>query len=198
MEYLPVRTKSDFSRRYRAGEFGNAAPGWDTVDEFLAYGRREFGTGPANGIYHLRNRLTAGGVGYYHLSWSAAVARWLEQKDRGGWYCAEQVPEEVQRTLTLQGEVQQAIPGTGRIGLELYYSTVPKVMREALHERAEQTHGLKALGLLRAALCPNSYEWLLELLDRYPGHVVEFSTFRKCWGTLFPRYNTIFWEVRLY
>ena len=57
--------------------------------------------------------------------------------------------------------------------------------------------GIMALALLRRYLCPNSYDWMMTLLDRYPDHIVEFNTYSVNWGVL-PGFNTAFWEVRLY
>lgn len=193
MDFPPVLTKTDFVRRYQANEFGNRSPTWDTVNEFLAWGRQAFGTGPSYGLYHLRNRV-AGGATYYDLKWSHAVALWCDQKDKKDFYCSAMCPTE--RT-TFQGEVMQAPPSTGKVGLALYYTTVAKPMRQALLEGGKQVYGLLALGLLQRYLCPNSYEWMQVLLDRYPEHCVEFTCLDHCWGSI-PGYNTLWWEIRKY
>lgn len=91
-----------------------------------------------------------------------------------------------------QGEIQQGVGG-----YELFYTTIAKPMREALAIRSKQVYGIIAISLMRYYLCPNSYDWLMVLLDRYPFHVVEFSCYGCNWGTI-PNYNTIFWEIRLY
>lgn len=196
MTYPPVLSKRDFVLRYAAGEFGNGSPTWLTCDEFLRWGCKEFGTGPSHGLFHLRNGYRPGGVTYYRQHWSQAVARWIEQVQLKDWYVSQQVPREIETRLLIQGEVQQAEPG--RCGLDLYYSrTNGLAMREGLATSPEWCHGILASLLLREYLCPNSYDWLLELLRRYPGHVVEFSTYARRWGTL-PNFNSVFWEVRYY
>lgn len=178
--YPPVLTKRDFTRRYAAGEFGNASPTWhDPV---------EFGSQVRPGLFHLRNRV-AGGATHYDLPWRTAYSLWLSMEDPTGWYVSGMAPTE--GTL-IQGEVM-----TTPRGLYLYYTTVAKPMRAALAERAESVEGIIALSLLRFYLCPNSYEWLSVLLERYPGHVVEFSTYDREWGTI-PGFNTVYWEVRQY
>jgi hypothetical protein len=91
----------------------------------------------------------------------------------------------------LQGEVCR------QPDLQLFWSRNLEPMRAALALDGRQSHGLAALQILRSSLCPNSLDWMMFLLDAYPGHVVEFSSFRRYWGTL-PRFNTVFWEVRLY
>lgn len=191
-DFAPVLTKADFVRRYQEGEFGNRSPTWDTVDDLLRLSRGLAVGETVPGLFHLRNRV-AGGVTYYDQRWSECVARWIDQPDRRGWYASQMVPPDVERTLRLQGEVCRS-----EEGLALYYSTVAKPMRVALTEKAEQVYGTLALLHLRRALCPHSLEWLMELLDRYPDHVVEFSSYDKPWGTLYPLYNTLTWEVRAY
>lgn len=178
--YSPVLTKTDFVRRYAAGEFGNCSPTWQTVESFV--GLR------GKGLYHLRNR-EAGGQTFYNLGYYTCCQMWTDMPDWKRWYVSEMAPTE--RT-TLQGEVQQ----TER-GLSLYYTQVPKPMRDALKEDAHQVWGIITVTLLRQHLNSVSYDWLQVLLDRYPGHVVEFSAFSQEWGTI-PGYNTTFWEVRLY
>lgn len=187
----PVLSKRDFTTRYLAGEFGNASPSWSRLSDFVVGGRND-GT-----LYHLRNRNLAGGSTYYNQTWMECVRRWINMADQCLWYASEMVPRAVERTLLLQGEVQQAVPGCGRCGLELYYTTIAKPMRQAMAEQAATVWGLKALAILQTSLCANSYEWLQELIKRYPGHVIEFSTYRCRWGTL-PDFNTVFWEVRRY
>lgn len=185
----PVLTKKDFVTRYSAGEFGNASPTWNTCLEWLNAHPNYVGL--TTDLFHIRNRI-AGGKTWYNVPWVAIVPTWItatEEVGAGNLYISAMAPTE--RTI-LQGEVQQ-----GTNGLELFYSTVAKPMREALREQAEQVYGITAVALLRRYLCPNSYEWLQVLLDRYPFHVVEFSTYSCNWGTL-PGYNTVFWEVRRY
>lgn len=81
-------------------------------------------------------------------------------------------------------------------GLQLFYSEVKKPMRDSLKEGGKQVTGVVASMTLRHFMNPKSYDWLQVLLDRYPYHVVEFSCYGVCWGTLIG-YNTAFWEVRL-
>ena len=183
----PVLTKRDFVRRYAAGEFGNASPTWDSVVEWCSDEPWErFGS-----LYHIRNRI-AGAATWYNVDyrrlewvWQEALAKFLS----GQLYISAMAPTE---KTVLQGEVQR-----GLWGLDLYYTTVAKPMREALRVASYSVRGIIAVSLLRQHLCPNSYDWLMHLLDSYPGHVVEFSTYSVEWGTV-PGYNTVFWEVRKY
>lgn len=181
----PVKTKLDFVRRYRAGEFGNAAPTWETFDELLASGYQ--------GFVHFRNR-TAGGPTWYNVSvadtfvrYAYILANGLAKED--DLYFSGMAPTE--RTL-FQGEVR-----ADEEHYSLTYSLLPLTMRQALATDARYAKLTEAVILLRYFLCGNSYDWLMYLLESYPGHTIEFSTYSVNWGTV-PRFNTVFWEVRQY
>lgn len=191
MTFKSVDSKSDFVSRYSNGEFGNASPTWQNIDSFTADT-----TVDRNALFHIRNRV-AGGDTFYNLGYSSTIEKWsdlLTEKRAGSFYISQMCPTE--KTI-LQGEVMQAFPGSECYGLQLHYTTVAKPMREALKERSEGCHGLRALAILRLAMDNRSYEWLNVLLDRYPYHVIEFTSFSVKWGTI-PGWNTVFWEVRNY
>lgn len=180
----PVLTKVDFVRRYAAGEFGNASPTWNTIEEWLKSGYRE--------LVHVRNRV-AGGLTWYNVAYDCVIDTFKRALVKGcppeQLYISAMCPTE--KTL-FQGEVQQS-----ERGLDLHYTTVAKPMRDALKEWSKSEHGATAAMMVEYYLCPNSLEWLQHLLREYPNHVIEFTTLSVNWGTL-PGYNTIFWECRAY
>jgi len=92
----------------------------------------------------------------------------------------------------LQGEVKRDL-----WGLALTYTTVKQPMRQALSLQTLHANGLRAKLAIEYAMDQPSLDWLDYLLESYPDHVVEFSSFRRPWGTV-PGYNTVFWEVRRY
>lgn len=181
LPYPPVLTKGDFVQRYRLGEFGNAAPTWDTLAAFLKSGYR--------GLVHLRNRKANGPTWYDVLACDVETQATTLIAKGHDIYFSGMAPTE--HTL-FQGEVQQSIHH-----LDLYYSTVRKPMRQSLIEGGKQVRGLEAYCLLRHYLDPSSYEWFEHLLISYPEHVLEFSTYSMKWGTV-PNRNTVWWEVRRY
>lgn len=188
LEYPPVLTKRDFVCRYKNGEFGNASPTWNNLAEWATSSGWWYGS-----HFHIRNRV-AGGPTYYNVfcgglkfAWNELLRKGMKETDL---YISAMAPSE--KTI-LQGEVTQSAENS----IELFYTTVAKPMREALAEKSERAVGITAVNLLKCNLCPNSYEWLQILLERYPNHVVEFSTYSCCWGTL-PNFNTVTWEVRAY
>lgn len=182
----PVLTKQDFVRRYIAGEFGNHSPTWNNIAEFLQE------THKPDTLFHLRNRKVGATTWYDVLArhmpgvWESALRQGYTPADL---YISEMAPTE--KTL-IQGEVER-----GPNGLDLYFSNVPRPMREALAVSAERVQGVRAQEILKHYLNPASWDWLLDLLIIYEDHVVEFSTYSVEWGTL-PGYNTVFWEVRKY
>ena len=185
----PVLTKKDFVRRYEQGEFGNRSPTWNTLKEFLRARRSRFE------LVHIRNRV-AGGPTWYNIAAhdvegivsgiTNGVSRAAKLEDL---YFSLMAP--TARTL-FQGEVQHSCQH-----LCLYYSYVPKPMRQSLIEGGVHAEGLRAKLLLDWYLDTPSREWLDWLLLAYPGHVVEFSVYGVKWGSL-PNRNTVIWEVRNY
>lgn len=185
----PVLTKADFVKRYQAGEFGNASPTWEGYAEWRRAQPWKNGIGD---LYHIRNRV-AGGPTFYNVHWQQMEAAWVRacflQHPRD-YYISAMAPTD---KTTCQGEVSEGV-----WGLQLHYSLVPnKPMRAALAEGARDVTGLVASIVLGRFLNDLSYGWLRHLLEEYPSHVVEFSAYSVCWGTV-PGHNTVFWEVRKY
>lgn len=180
MKYKPVLTKNDMVRRYKAGEFGNHSPTWDDPWQMPAVSN-------PNLRFHARCRI-AGGPTYYGLSLTELLKTWSVLRRPWNYYVSGMAPHYAN---LIQGELRE-----GPTGLELFAAVgYPcRTMRDVL-PKAKHYDGIIANSLLRQYLCPNSYDWMMELLQRYPSHVIEFSTFSVNWGTL-PNFNTVFWEVR--
>ena len=191
MNFASVDTKKDFVRRYSQGEFGNHSPTWDSLDDMeesddgLGWIRTE------GQLFHIRNRIK-GGDTWYDVKGEDLADCWYSAcalVGKENLYISAMAPTE---KTVIQGELMQSSEG-----LYLFYTHVRMPMREALKKHPEEASGLKLLFLLRLYLCPNSYDWIQILLERYPNHVIEFSTYSTNFGTL-PGYNTCFWEVRNY
>lgn len=180
----PVLTKNDFVKRFKQGEFGNKSPNWETLEDFETSGY--------NGLVHLRSRI-AGGWGKYNVPAREVKAELTEaiRKYGDNFYLAGMAPTE--KTL-LQGEVILDLEGKG---LYLYCSTVKLPMRDALKARSKEYRGLEAKIQLSWVMNQKDLDWLDWLLEAYPEHVIEFSTYSTCWGTI-PGHRTIWWEVRNY
>ena len=176
----PVLTKKDFTLRYQNGEFGNRTETYHNRDDLVA-ARDE------KSLYHLRNRI-AGGATHYNLDFYQAVLLWDCVPVARNWYCSAMAPTS---ETTFQGEVYRS-----EKGLSLYYSTIPKPMRESLAEGGIQCYSLRAKLLLEHYLQPDDLEWINTLLERYPSHVCEFSCYNCRTGTLHK--HMIVWECRSY
>lgn len=182
----PILSKRQFVREYKAGHFGNAAPTWNNLDEWL-----QDKTTHAKGLFHIRNRV-AGGPTWYNLQWRSVYDIWTNLVEKTGLdysslYISAMAPHD---RGTIQGEVMQSIDH-----LELTYTSAKRPMRDAFAEFTATTRGIDAVRVLKHYMCPNSWDWLNYLLDAYPGHVIEFSCFSVNWGTI-PHENTVWWEVR--
>ena len=179
----PVLTKADFVRRYVAGEFGNRAPTWDTIEEFKQSGY--------TGLIHIRNRR-AGGPTWYNVPAEEVITYYKNIVQSGekpdDYYFSGMAPTE---STTIQGEVCI----TTEHHLSLFYSQEKLPMRDALRKASHYATGVSVNMLLRYYMDYSSWDWLCHLLRSYPDHVIEFSCYSVYWGTL-PGLNTVFWEVR--
>ena len=186
--HKPVLTKQDFVRRYAAGEFGNMPPTWQTLEEYLRSGYV--------GLIHIRNR-TKGGQTWYNVPHTEVENLWnklIKTAAENGvspktLYISGMGPEDKK---IFQGEVQR-----GLWGLDLHYNLEALPMRLVSPKDWYNTRGLTANLLIDSYMCQRSNQWLEYLLEEYPGHVIEFSTYSMQWGNV-PGYNTVFWEVRNY
>ncbi len=167
-------TKRKFYSAQAKGLTGNALYVWHSVEEWRASG---YG-GP------VALRSTTPGGKFMPFITLAAIRRTFVAGQH--MICAH-APDDY---LTIQGEMQRSTSY-----LDLHYSTVPGLtMREALPKYGKHTSGLMALHLLRSHADAASYDDLWDLLDTYPGAVIEFSTYPFPVGRC--NRNTIIWEVR--
>jgi len=180
----PIRTKRQFVREYQKGTFGNRAPTWNTLAEFQASGYR--------GLVHIRNRV-AGGPTWYDIPAQEVAQTWTDLVRKGikadSLYLSGMAPH---HKGTIQGEIRR-----DELWLTLTYCSAKLPMRESMANGASTAHGLAATMMLRHYMDPASFDWVMDLLDMYPDHVIEFSCFSIPWGTI-PNRNTVVWEVRQY
>ena len=173
-----ILTKRDFYRRLRAGEFGvNDNHRWYDLDQWL----RE--RPPHVGTWGLQSIAKPGSRCDYHVPT-------LEVRDRIlSWPHPEYVisPMLPDEHLVIQGEYLEGY---------LHYSRALMPMRRALKEHPEHAEGTKTKIILEHLLPPEDVDDMMSLRARYPGHVIEFSSYGVPVGTL--SRSTVFWEVRAY
>jgi hypothetical protein len=182
----PVRNKVDFYDRFQAGEFGNRPRTWSNYAALQS--------DPYSGSVVIRYKDPNSPFLTYNVQQSELPSRLTRYVEVYGaefikFRFNEAMPDD---HLLIQGELIDQ-PG----GIHLHYSTAPHPMCEALRRYGKHASGLRAKHLLKANLDPDSYEWLYHLLDTYPEHTIEFSTYDRHVGLL-EGHNTVWWEVRLY
>lgn len=183
-----IRNKDQSTAMFGRGTFGNHLRQWNTVREVRQDGFK--------GLLMLRFRTSCGPVAK-DLTVKQA-GRVYRERLADGWRAEDmyfnEVLENQDALVTIQGELQRT-----HAGLYLLYSQAPMRMREALATDPHHVFGLTADHLLRRYCDPSSFDDLMELLDDYPDHVIEFTTCRCPVGSLVERgRNTIIWEVRLF
>lgn len=180
-----INTKQQFYNLFKTGAFGNSSPHWDTYKDYLASNYRD--------IIAIRTRTPGGRCDYFVPK--NEVSERIKDFISDGWpldqlHYSAQCPE---HDGLMKGEVQLTSQG-----LYFHGSTSTELaMRQALIQDSFHLFGFEAHLFIKNRMCPNSWEWLQELFDLYPGHIVEFTTLRYSWGTV-PGFNTLFWEVRNY
>jgi hypothetical protein len=186
---MRIKNKAQMFALYRAGAFGNSPRVW-TPEEYFTTDCR---TIPSSDLALRYQGSVPGAPCLYNLNaWDIepeinelAKLGWNPNK----WWVSEGI-DETHRIL--QGEVCRS-----ENHLELTYTTVSDKMRIAMAKEQLYAQGLSAVMLLRHALCPNSWNDLTEILDRFDGAVIEFTANAVDTGPL-PHRNTVIWEVRNY
>jgi hypothetical protein len=186
---MRVANKEEMSRLYHDGKFGNHIATFPDLLEL----NRAVDRGYSEPVT-LRYRGESGGkFCAYNVApdeLASTVVDWVRRgAEFGKIYANGYIQSDL---ITFQAEIQH-----GYRGYDIRYSTAALPMREALAFDQEHAHGLRALGILRHYLCPNSFADLEALFDIYPDSVVETTTVRGNIGVI-PHRNTVFWEVRNY
>lgn len=174
-----IKRKSQMYELYHRGTFGNKNRNWLTLEDYLA---SDF-----HGLVALRETGKVGGKCYYNLDRNGVLAHIPEFPK--GYNISEMLPSD---KLLLQGEIQRDSQG-----LYLFYSKALAPMRDALKQSPQHARGVAVTMILQHYLDPSSLEDIYSLLDNYPDHVIEFSTYSCKVGEI-PNRNTVIWEVRQY
>ena len=191
---MRITDKQQAHQLYMAGEFGNRTRTW-TPEEFRADEHR-----PA---FAALRTLSTPGIQPPQYSRPIEAANIMPMLDL--WVASFKIPRRLIYVsevtngvinlpcgpLRLQGEVLD-----GPHGLELRASRSDQIMRYAWAEQEIHLRGAAALSALRWAMDSPSFENLKNIFEKWPGHVVEFSSFTHLLGT--EGWNTVFWEVRDY
>lgn len=184
----PVLTKRDMYPRLVAGEFGNTLPRYFRLSEW--HDSADHAQFLLWGVQHTTKAAFPGtrlDVPRQDVGVCVAVG------DFGRDYCISPMVHQVGH-VQWEGDVydhpERGLICSGNVG------PAPGSWRSHM-KKPQLWEGAAARVLLRSVLNPNSFDDLLELVSRFPCHVVELSTLDVCFGTLKNR-NAIIWEVRKY
>jgi hypothetical protein len=177
----PVTSKDVMYRKLVAGEFGNTAPVYFSVDDWKQ--------SPNNGVplWGIRSHIS----GDRRAKLDVPTA---EVEDYCRLFGSDKfnITPMVDQWLVWRGEVLDTTTGLecfGAFGLS-HLKWRPVMLRHAT-----TTTGVAARHLLRSVLNENSYDDLMTLFEQYPGHAVEFTALSRCFGIV-PHRNSVVWEVR--
>lgn len=178
-----IKSKNLNYDAYKRGLFGNKLRTWYSLDEFKASGYNKSVSlrysGPHGGMFCAYNVIDVNDKVDEFVAMGA---------DRNLFVVNESAPDE---HLTIQGEFTHL-----ENGYNLFYSEIKGKMRDAM-KFGVSVKGLVALEMLRHYTSPNSFSDMVELIELYPYHVIEFSCYDHHLGDCIGR-NTIIWEVRKY
>lgn len=171
---MNITTKGEMYELLYGGSFGNYPRAWRTLDEIKRSGY--------SGDVSIRSLEISNPIRLYHIPASEldTVLKGLPKN-----LVFSEAPPDAARVV--QGEYD---------GFNLTYSFYRAPMRIALEKQLLHAEGPQARWVLKRYLPITDIEWLDGLIERFPNHVVEFSTFSCRVGT--HRGYTIFWEVRCY
>ncbi len=181
MRSTAPRSKSEFFERYVTGEFGNRPRIWKCLLDAQESGYK--------GLFSIRHMQPQLACVYDIAASNIENHRFIASVNRGEAVLGETLPDD---KLSIQGNVW-----IDETGLRLEYSREPRLRhREAMMQpNMRNAGGVTASLLLKENLDPPSHDDLMELLERFPNAIIEFSSYRVNVGVL-PNRRTIFWEVR--
>lgn len=180
---LRITDKRTMYRMLSDGRFGNTVPSFPNLAAWTA--RESRWSAPAWGVRSLvsgdpRMRLNVP---------TESVADYCQSAFGGDPYTISPM---VDPWLTWRAEIFDA-PGGLCCRHVVGHRETP--WRRAFAEYGATADRSEARMLLRAHLNPNSFDDLLAVFDRHPGHVVELTALDRCFGTASHR-NGVIWEVR--
>lgn len=180
---MKITSKHQMYELLLSGRLGNYARAWTSASEVLASGYW--------GEISLRAQRVRDPVKLYHVPADRLLDTLRQHglQDREDLVFSEAPPDDKR---VIQGELTV----TER-GLYLNYTFARHPMRIAFREESRHAYGATAVQIVRDYVDPPSQDDLWDLLETYPGAVIEFSTFRVPVGVMRHR-QTLIWEVRHY
>jgi hypothetical protein len=186
MNNTPITNRKENFEAYQLNKFGNKLRLWTGLDEFR---KSNYNGSVTFRYYAINNGGSSNFTKYDVTDYEKQIKEFTELgAEPKRMIFNESAPD---KFLTIQGELTHDYNG-----YQLFYSTDKGKMRDCLKNGKTLT-GLAVKLLLQQHLNSNSFSDIMELIELYPNHVIEFSTYSINLGDC-PRRNTIIWEVRRY
>ncbi len=188
----PVTSKQDMYRRLAAGEFGSTIPQYFDVCDWQRH------RDSARYAYWGVRTLTPGGPCRLNCH-RDHVPFWAFEYERAGHAVNISMMVDKVATVTAWLEAWDSPAGLVVEGIEYPDTEDGWTWRNSMPmpSRRQAWGGTAARMVLARHLNANSLDDVRELLERFPGHVIELSTLDRCIGTV-PHRNHVTWEVRSY
>lgn len=180
---MQIRNKAEFFKLWKEGVLGNRTNLWEDPYDAFASEAKEIGfreIGKTGGGHW--EKVPKDEVFITARRWQKAGRIFLMDDGCPDW------------CRTIQGEICETYRG-----IQGFLDTVGQLpMRPAMAAgHMKHYNELDTRLLVRKHMDPSSQDDLWDLLEKYPDATIEFSCFGVNVG-VFPRRNTIFWEVRNY
>ena len=179
-----IKSKAQMYELLGQGAFGNTIPQWLSISDWEE-------TAPNAELWGVRT-LTAGGPCRLFCP-KAEVPSTFQEFERQGHKVQISTMIDQFARVTLMAEVYDS-----DTGLTVYGVDCPEEganWRKVMPSLGRTYTGVEARRLLARRMNPSSLADLWALLELFPGHVVEFSTMDRCFGTV-PGRDCVIWEVR--
>jgi hypothetical protein len=183
-----IRDKQTMYDLLAAGRLGNTIPGWFDIDSWEA--SKDFHRFAYWGV---RTKVPGGPCRLYCPRDEVRPTATSPEFAAAGVNISIMI--DAVAAVTLWGEVYDSPEGLLVYGIE--YPPRGASWRALMPGQGRHWEGVAARLLLKKHLNPNSYADLEDMLERYPGHVYEFSATEEEIGIM-PGRNAVVWEVRLY
>lgn len=184
---MVIANKKQSFALYDLGAFGNQVRQWNSWKEVEA--------DPYVGLIVMRSKRGGGGPCVYDIPKDQRVVENIllgpEWDGHREFLFFNQAIPVNRIVLNCEAVMLESFPD-----LHVFYGTGQVHMRTALRSHPRHADGLEARRVLGRFLDESSLVCLWGLLEKFPEHVVEFTTLDCGIGSL--GWNTIFWEVRKY
>lgn len=181
-----ITDKHSFQALAERRVLGNTARGWRTLDDLL--------NSRYSGKIHIRYSSPQSSFIRENVP-VGHIERTVKELEAAG---ADRKCMRFSESLPAEEIVISGVVARSESYFDLFFTREKLSLREAQDKSLLKiATGLFAYGMLKAHMCPASFEDLNTIFDLFPDSMVEFTVYRHDTGIV-PGRNTIIWEVRNY